>query len=101
MRNKFILFTSPIRIEDTDDITIELPQGWYAESTPKPLNPGHSVRHNVCSKINSIARFARNPGRMRPGLHVPRKIDGLSYRGDTHARVGADAFVRPAERSDA
>src|SRR5215471_15869574 len=41
--------------------------------------------------LNSCAPQAL-PGQMRPGLHV---------HGRTYARVGADAFVRPATLSEA
>ena len=76
---------------------IRPPRG--AQATRASSDP---ARHPAPTQTVFIARFARNPGRMRPGLHDPfrpwRRHPQSNLRVLTLTCVGADSFVRPAER---
>jgi hypothetical protein len=64
---------------EQDDITIQFPKGWHAESLPEPdvINPGGLLRYEIAAKQEGDA------------LHVQRKlvVGGLVYPVDSYLAV--------------
>jgi hypothetical protein len=64
---------------EQDDITIQVPQGWHAESLPEPdvIDPGGQLRYEISAKQDGDA------------LHVQRKliVGGIVYPVDSYMAV--------------
>jgi hypothetical protein len=64
---------------EQDDITLQVPQGWHAESLPAPavLSPGGQLRYEISAKQEGDA------------LHLQRKlvVGGILYPADSYGAV--------------
>jgi hypothetical protein len=76
-RKQDIYFHFPFA--EHDDITIQVPKGWHAESLPDPdvINPGGNLRYEISAKQEGDA------------LHVQRKliVGGILYPIDSYNAV--------------
>ena len=76
-RKQDIYFHFPFA--EQDDITVQVPQGWHAESLPEPavINPGGQLRYEISAKQEGDS------------LHVQRKliVGGIIYPADSYGAV--------------